>query len=106
MIPVKRIEIIANAMESPKIQGCLEKVRVPCYSVIRNVVGRSDRDIASDDFNFASSTLSNIYIIAFCQPERVDTVVEAVQPILTHFGGMCYVSDALGVPSVEAVQST
>ena len=92
-------------MESPKIQGCLEKAHVPCYSVIRNVVGRSDRGIASDDFNFASSTLSNVCIIAFCQPDQVDIIVEAIQPVLAHYGGMCYVSDAVGVSSVEAIQS-
>lgn len=97
MNPVKRIEIIANAMELHKIQDCLERVQVPCYSIIRNVVGRTNQGLASDDFNFANSTLSNIYIIAFCPPERLDEILAAIQPVLLHYGGMWFVSDAVGI---------
>lgn len=105
MHPVKRIEIIASSMEQRKIIDCLEKSHVHSYSLIRDVTGRTDRGVVSDDFDLAASTLSNVYIIAFCKVELVKDVVAMLRPVLNQYGGMCYVSDAMEIRSMNCVSS-
>ncbi len=98
---VKRIEIMASSVELSKILKGLEKSGVPGYTVIRNVAGRSLRGTSSDDL----SNLDNVYVIAFCSTEQVDTVTENVSPILNKFGGVCFVSDAMQMNVVRCVGS-
>ncbi|PJF38041.1 MAG: transcriptional regulator, partial [Phototrophicales bacterium] len=45
------------------------------------------------------------YILSFCTPEQVKSVVEQVRPLLNKFGGVCYVSDAMEVRSMRCVAS-
>ncbi|MFE4108002.1 P-II family nitrogen regulator [Almyronema epifaneia] len=105
MHPVKRIEIIASSMEQRKIVDCLEKCQVNGYSVIRDVTGRSDRGVVSDDFDLAGSTLSNIYIISFCGADQAKAVVAQLRPILNQYGGTCYLSDAMEIRSMNCVST-
>jgi nitrogen regulatory protein PII len=95
MYPIKRLEIIVSSQEMGKILEQLDQVGVQGYSVIRDVIGKSSSGRVSDDFDFASSTLSNVYILSFCEPEKVEPVMAHIRPILKKFGGVCYVSDAL-----------
>jgi nitrogen regulatory protein PII len=46
--------------------------------------------------------LDNVYIIAFCLPDRIDTVIENVRPLLNKFGGTCYISDVMEINSVNS----
>ena len=46
--------------------------------------------------------LDNVYIIAFCLPDRIDAVVENVRPLLKKFGGTCYISDVMEVNEVNS----
>lgn len=105
MHPVKRIEIIANSMELKRITTCLDEAKVPGYTVMRDVTGKSARGMVSDDFDFAGTTLSNVYILSFCPPDQVQAVVSAIKPILNHYGGVCYVSDAMEIRSMNCVAS-
>jgi nitrogen regulatory protein PII len=103
MHPVKRIEIIVSSMELPKITQALEKAGVPGYSVIKDVVGKSDLGTVSDDFDLAASTLSNIYILSYCPPDIIKQVVEIIRPVLNKYGGACYISEAMEVRSIKCV---
>ncbi len=105
MHSVKRIEIIANSQELTKILNCLERVGVPGYSIIRNVTGKSSRGVVSDDSDFESTKLSNIYIICFCSQEQIQSLAEQIKPILNKYGGVCYVSDAQEIASLRCVAS-
>jgi nitrogen regulatory protein PII len=105
MHSVKRIEIIANSLELSKILNCLERVNVPGYSIIRNVTGKSSRGVVSDDSDFESTKLSNIYIICFCSQEQTQSLAEQIKPILNKYGGVCYVSDAQEITSLRCVAS-
>lgn len=101
MHTVKRIEIIANSFELGKILEALKKAGVPGHIVIRNVAGQGFRGTEDLDMTM----LDNVYVIAFCPPEKIKTAIEIMQPLLNKFGGACYVSDALEIRSVRCVAS-
>jgi nitrogen regulatory protein PII len=103
MQSVKRIEIIADEQEMHKILNSLEKVGVPGYSVIHNVTGKTPRATAADDVPITG--LGNVYVLCFCQAELADNVVEKIKPILNKFGGVCYISDAIEIPTIHCVAS-
>lgn len=102
MHTVKRIEIIANSIELGKILDRLKQAGVPGHMVIRNVAGQGLRG-GSEDLDM--TMLDNVYIVAFCPPEKIKTAVENIRPILNKFGGACYVSDAMEIRSVRCVAS-
>lgn len=102
MYSVKRIEIIANSFELGKILDKLDKSGVHGHAVIRNVAGKGLRE---GDEDLDMTMLDNVYIIAFCLPDCIDNVVDNVRPLLTKFGGTCYVSDAMQVNSVKSAAS-
>ncbi|BAZ15380.1 putative nitrogen regulatory protein P-II [Calothrix sp. NIES-4071] len=97
MHPVKRIEIIANAVELGKILDGLEKAGAPAYTIIRNVAGKSPGATATE--------LDNIFVIVYCLPDQLKPVVEKIRPILNKFGGACYITDAMEIRSTRCVAS-
>jgi nitrogen regulatory protein PII len=99
---VKKIEIIANSFELAKILESLDKSGVHGHAVIRNVAGKGLRD-GSEDLDM--TMLDNVYILAFCAPDQIKTVVENVRPLLNKFGGTCYVSDVMEIRSVKCIAS-
>ncbi len=99
---VKKIEIIANSFELAKILAVLNKSGVHGHAVIRNVEGAGLRE-GSEDLDM--TMLDNVYIIAFCMPDQIKTVVENVRPLLNKFGGTCYISDVMEIRSIKCVAS-
>ncbi|MGB8703318.1 MAG: P-II family nitrogen regulator [Thermosynechococcaceae cyanobacterium] len=99
---VKRIEIIANSFELAKILDGLDKAGVHGHAVIRNVAGSGLREGAED---LDMTMLDNVYIIAYCMPEFVKSVVEHIRPLLNKFGGTCYISDVMEISSVKCIAS-
>ncbi len=99
---VKRIEIIANSVELGKILDGLKKGGVSGHIVIRNVAGQGLRG-GSEDLDM--TMLDNVYVIAFCPPEKIKSAVEIIRPILNKFGGSCYISDATEIRSTRCVAS-
>ncbi len=91
---VKRIEIIVASKETDRVLTLLDKLEVAGYSVIRDVVGKGDRGRVSDDFDFVSTTLSNVYILSFCAVDKLDGILAQLSPLFNKYGGVCYVSDA------------
>lgn len=102
MHPVKRIEIVANSVELGKILDGLKQAGVPGHLVIRNVSGQGLRGDAED---LDMTMLDNVYVIAFCPPEKLKSTVEVIRPILNKFGGTCYISDATEIRSMKCVAS-
>lgn len=100
MQAVKRVEIIADAIELEKIIRVLKVAGVNSYTVIRNVSSEGIRGTASE----ADITLTeNDYVLAICSPEQVAPLVEALRPVLNRFGGVCLISDAMQIRSVQCV---
>ena len=100
---VKRIEIIANSIELSKILDGLDHAGVHGHAVIRNVAGKGLRG-SSEDLDM--TMLDNVYVLAFCAPEQVEQVVEAIRPLLNKFGGTCYLSDVMEIRSTKCVASS
>jgi nitrogen regulatory protein PII len=99
---VKKIEIIANALELARILESLEKTGVHGHAVIRNVAGKGLRGNNED---LDMTMLDNVYILAFCMPDQIEPVVESIRLLLNKFGGTCYVSDVMEIRSVRCVAS-
>ncbi len=100
---VKKIEIIANSFELGKILAKLDKSDVHGHAVIRNVAGAGLRE-GSEDLDM--TMLDNVYVMAFCLPERIDAVVANLQPLLDKFGGTCYISDVMAVTTTKFATRT
>lgn len=100
MNEVKRIEIIASSFELGKILEALDKSGVRGHAVIRNVAGKGLSG-NTEDLDF--TMLDNVYIIGFCNPELLQTLVTNIRPLLNKFGGTCYVTDAQEIRSVQCV---
>jgi nitrogen regulatory protein PII len=103
MHAVKRIEIISDSIELEKIVEGLKKAGVSSYTVVRNVGGKGIKGTTSSDLDM--TMMENDYVLAICAPEVVKAVVENVRPILNRFGGICLISDAMEIRSMQCVAS-
>jgi nitrogen regulatory protein PII len=92
MTPVKKIEIVVDALEIDEVLRALDRAGVSGYTVIREVTGRGDRGVRRGDE--LTGVFKNGYVMTACPEELVEAVVAAVRPILTRFGGIALVSDA------------
>ncbi len=92
MIPVKRIEIIIDALGLPGVLKLLDAAGVSGYTVIRDATGKGER--GNRDGGELSGTFINSYVLTACSSEQFLSVVESVRPILKRYGGVCLVSDA------------
>ena len=92
MMPVKKIEIIIDALELPAVLKLIDAAGVSGYTVIRDATGKGERGTRAGDE--LSGTFINSYVMTACPPEQVKHVVEALRPILKRYGGVCLVSDA------------
>ncbi len=93
MMPVKRIEIIVDELEVPKVLKLLDEAGVSGYTVIKDATGKGDRGLRGGDD--LTGVFANSYIMTACPPgEKLDFIVEALRPILKQRGGVCLVSDA------------
>ena len=95
MTPVKKIEIVADSLEVDAITRVLDRHGVSGYTVIRHVEGRGQRGERRDDE--ITGVFANSYVMTACPADQVAGIIEAVRPILTRFGGVALVSDALWV---------
>jgi nitrogen regulatory protein PII len=95
MKAMKRIEVVVGALELEALTDQLERAGADGYTVVRNVAGKGDRGLRSDDE--LSDVFRNAYIVIACSPERAAAIVEAIRPFLQRYGGMCLLSDALWV---------
>ena len=100
---VKKIEIIANSVEIPKILDSLEHSGVHGHAVIRNISAKGLRGEAHEDLDMMMD--DNAYIIAFCLPDQIEPVSQNITPILNKFGGTCYISDVMEIRAVKCVAS-
>ncbi|GAB4298257.1 MAG: hypothetical protein Fur0025_36660 [Oscillatoriaceae cyanobacterium] len=89
---IKKVEIVTISMEMAKVLEVLEEVGITGYTVIRDVVGKGDRGLTSNDLE--KDIFSNRYVMTLCTAEQEELLVAAIRPILKKFGGVCIVSDA------------
>lgn len=91
MEAVKKIEVITNSLELPKVLKILEKSGVSGYTVIEDVTGKGDRGRVINDLE--THILTNGYVMSICTETQEQELVEAIQPVIKKYGGVCIVSD-------------
>ena len=95
MKPVKRVEIVVEAVEINHFLGLLKQVGVVGYTLIRHVGGRGERgERRHDEYVYE---VENVYFIVACDEVQAEALVAAIRPMLVKSGGMCLVSDAIWV---------
>lgn len=95
MRPVKRLEIIVNALQVDAVVRLLEEHGVTGHSVIRDVTGRGDRGRQTGDE--LTGAFSNSCVLTTCPPEALDALVNDLRRFLRRAGGVALVSDAAWV---------
>lgn len=92
MEAVKKIEIITNSLEIPKVLAILDKAGVSGYTVIENVTGSGHRGRVIDDLE--THVLTNGYVMSICTEAQEHELVASIRPVIKKYGGVCIVSDA------------
>lgn len=93
MRPCKRMEIVIERSQAPKMEQLLKDVGASGYTVIQNAGGGGDRGYRrADDVTDADENC--IFVVAVERDALVEAIVEGVRPLLQRFGGVCLVSDA------------
>jgi nitrogen regulatory protein PII len=89
--PVKRVEIVIDAVHLSLVLQTLERCGLKGYSVLQHVTGKGDRGVR--DGGELTGVLENRYVLTTCPPEDVQRLGQALRPILRAHGGICLVSD-------------
>lgn len=92
MQQVKRLEIIIDSLEMPKVTKILDKNGVSGYTLIDDVKGKGGRGLK--DGAELTDVFSNSYCMTACSAEKVEIIANALRPLLKKYGGVCLVSDA------------
>lgn len=95
MKPVKRVEIVVDALEVSHVLELLADIDINAYTVIREAHGKGERGTRGGDA--FSGAFDNSYVIIACDASQVDELVETIRPVLKQLGGICLVSDAMWV---------
>ena len=90
---MKRLDLIFSEREFDEMLACLEKAQVPGYTVMKHVTGRGPERIVSEDMEFTGLG-TNAHVIVFCKEDVLERIKIKVQPILSYYGGVAYISEA------------
>ena len=90
---MKRLDLIIIELELDRVCEALNRAGAPGYSVMRHVTGRGPGGTVSEGMEF-SGFGANAHVIVFCDEPVLDAIRAALQPLLSYFGGVGYVSDA------------
>jgi nitrogen regulatory protein PII len=92
MVPVKRLEIVIDAVHLPDLLDLLRAAGAPGWTIFRNLAGMGDRGERGHDQ--PTDVLSNVYILIAASPEQTQRIAEALRPLLARAGGLCLICDA------------
>ena len=90
---MKRLDLVFSERELDEMLKCLEKANVPGYTVMKHATGRGPERIVSEDMEFTGLG-ANAHVIVFCEQDLLEKIKENIQPILSYYGGVAYVSEA------------
>ena len=92
MKPVKRIEIVIDALHARAVLEVLERHALSGWTQLRVEAGAGERGVRRDDE--LSGVTTNSLVITTCAPEALEALAEDLRPLLVRFGGVCLISDA------------
>ena len=91
---MKRLDLIFSDRELDAILTALEKAEVPGYTVMKHATGRGPERIVTEDMEFTGIG-ANAHVIIFCEQKMIDKIRENIKSILSYYGGVAYVSEAI-----------
>ncbi len=92
MKPVKRVEIVVEALVLQRVTEIVDAAGIEGYTVIRNAGGKGGQGERFEDE--LVDTHRNAYLVVACDEARLGPLLTALRPLLSRFGGMCLVNDA------------
>lgn len=95
MKKVKRIEIVIDSLKIGEVTEGFDRIGISGYTVIHGGTGKGGRGIRSGDD--LTGVFTNTYVLIACDETEAKKIGEFIQPMLTEFGGLCLVSDALSL---------
>ena len=91
---MKRLDLIFSERELDAMLKSLEKANVPGYTVMKHVTGRGPERVVSEDMEFTGLG-ANAHVIVFCEESILKNIKLGLDPILSYYGGVAYVSEAI-----------
>lgn len=91
MKPMKKVEMVVDALFSPRVFETLERLGIDRWTRIGGASGRGDRGVRGG--GDPAGAFDNDLIIVVCDAERVPALAAAVRPLLRKTGGYMLVSD-------------
>lgn len=95
MRPVKRVEIVVEALVLPRVTRLVDVAGIRGYTVLRNAGGKGGHGVRRDDE--LVDTNRNAVVVVACEEGQLEPFLASLRPLLSRYGGMCLVSDALWV---------
>jgi nitrogen regulatory protein P-II 1 len=92
MKPVKRLEIVVDEAELPRLLAALDAAGVAGYTVLRDAQGMGRRGRRGGDG--LSGEFNNGVVIIAAPATDVQRIVDVVRPILVRHGGIALLSDS------------
>lgn len=92
MKPAKKIEIVIESLQEPKVMRLLKELDFCGYTVLRDVGGLGTHG-QHDAGHAFTDALTNSYIITVCSQEKAKQLASQIKPLLAKFGGICFMSD-------------
>ena len=93
---MKRLDLIFSERELQAILNTLEKANVPGYTVMKHTTGRGPERVVTEDMEFTGLG-ANAHVIVFCEQELIDKIRDDIKSILSYYGGVAYVSEAIAL---------
>lgn len=90
---MKRVDLILSERELDGVLKAIDATGAPGYSVLKHVTGKGPHGSVSDALDF-SGLGANAHVIVFCESALLPKLREALQPLLSYYGGVAYVSEA------------
>ena len=91
MIPLKKVDIIIEALKVERITYVLEEIGVSGYTIVGNISGKGPHGVL--DHNCKAKVFENSYIFTVCTQTQADEIVEYMSEVLKYFSGACFISD-------------
>jgi nitrogen regulatory protein PII len=88
---LKRLDIIVNSYDVPRVVALLEEAGAEGYSVFPRVQGHGHRGARSADE--LTGVFQNSCVMCACNPEVVEKLTPGLRQLLQQTGGVCLLSD-------------
>ncbi len=95
MTPVKRIELIVPEHLLREVLELLDRHRPGGYTVMRGLAGKGPRGVQSGDGIVGE--FSYAWVLVACEAAVMPALAAELRPLLSRFGGLCLVSDAMSL---------